>query len=230
MPTTPPCSTAFDDAAFRAAGLPESTRSVIESIQVAEETHLSALARPEGDPAPAPVVPPPTGVIEAMQEAAELENFAVASYAFVIPELDRQRLLPELIGIHSVEARHAAWLATLLGSDPFPNAIDPPLTLEESATDPSTPPAVPPLAGTPAVDQEVALLVSAIARDLEVPGDTVRVLMVEPRDWPDSSLGCPQPDMLYAQVITPGYLIMVEVSGEEIEYHADERGNVIRCP
>jgi hypothetical protein len=221
---------AFDAAAFRAAGLPETTRSAIESILAAEETHLSALERPEGESSPAPVAPPPAGVIEAMQEAAELENLAVASYAFVIPELDRQRLLPELIGIHSVEARHATWLATLLGTDPFPNAIDPALTLEESVTDPRTTPAVPPAVGTPAVDQEVAPLVSAIARDLEVPENTVAVLMVEPRDWPDSSLGCPQPDMLYAQVLTPGYLIMVEVSGEEIEYHADERGNVIRCP
>ena len=222
--------TAFDDAAFSGAGLPESTRSAIESILAAEETHLSMLARPEGESPPAPGAPPPTDVIEALQEAAELENLAVASYAFVIPELDRQRLIPELIGIHSVEARHAAWLATLLRNDPFPNTIDPALTLEESAADPSTPPAVPPTAGTPAIDQEVAALVSAIARDLNVSEDTVTVLLVEPRDWPDSSLGCPQPDMLYAQVITPGYLIMVEVAGEEIEYHADERGNVIRCP
>ncbi len=53
---------------------------------------------------------------------------------------------------------------------------------------------------------------------------------MEPRDWPDSSLGCPQPDMLYAQVITPGYLVVVEVSGEPIEYHTDDRGTVVRCP
>jgi hypothetical protein len=73
-------------------------------------------------------------------------------------------------------------------------------------------------------------LVAAIAQDLEVPVDSVQVLMAEPRDWPDSSLGCPQPDMLYAQMVTPGFLVQVEVSGEEIEYHTDERGSVVRCP
>ncbi len=40
---------AFDDAAFSAAGLPESTRSVIESILTAEEAHLAALSRPDGE-------------------------------------------------------------------------------------------------------------------------------------------------------------------------------------
>ena len=26
--------------------------------------------------------------------------------------------------------------------------------------------------------------------------------------WSDASLGCPQPDMGYAQVVTPGYLVL----------------------
>jgi hypothetical protein len=63
-----------------------------------------------------------------------------------------------------------------------------------------------------------------------VPPESVQVITIESRDWPDTSLGCPQPDMLYAQVITPGYLVLVEVSGERIEYHTDERGTVVRCP
>ena len=40
----------------------------------------------------------------------------------------------------------------------------------------------------------------------------------------------PLPQLLYAQVITPGYLVVVEVSGERIEYHTDELGTVVRCP
>jgi hypothetical protein len=76
----------------------------------------------------------------------------------------------------------------------------------------------------------MAALTTAIARDLGVPPETLQVITVEHRDWPDSSLGCPQPDMMYAQVITPGYLVVVDVSGERIEYHTDERGTVVRCP
>ncbi len=125
----------FDDAAFSAAGLSGSARGSIEGILAAEKAHIAALARPDGGSPPAPAPPVLTDLTDALREAAELENLAVASYAFVIPELDRQRLLPTLIGIHSVEARHAAWLATLLETNPFPEAIDPALTLEQSEAD-----------------------------------------------------------------------------------------------
>jgi hypothetical protein len=72
-------------------------------------------------------------------------------------------------------------------------------------------------------------VIAAIAADLGVPSESVQVITMEARDWPDSSLGCPQPDMLYAQVITPGYLVLVEVSGERMEYHTDKLGTVVRC-
>ena len=140
------------------------------------------------------------GPDEALSEAAELENLAVASYAFVIPELDRQRLLPTLIGIHSVEARHAAWLATLLETNPFPEAIDRALTLEQSEACWRT--SVVPPGWHARTSGDTAWLTAAIADDLGVPPDAVQVVSIEPRDWPDSSLGCPQPDMLYAQVVT----------------------------
>jgi hypothetical protein len=219
----------FDDAAFSAAGLSGSARGDIEAILAAEQAHIAALARPDGGSTPAPAPPALTDLIDALSEAAELENLAVASYAFVIPELDRQRLLPALIGIHSVEARHAAWLATLLKTNPFPEAIDPALTLAQSEANAGEPRDVAPAAGTPGASGETALLTAAIAEDLGVPAESVQVVSMEPRNWPDTSLGCPQPDMLYAQVVTPGYLVLLDVSGERIEYHTDERGTVVRC-
>jgi Ferritin-like domain len=220
----------FDDAAFSAAGLSGSARGDIEAILAAEQAHIAALARPDGGPTPAPAPPALTDLIDALSEAVELENLAVASYAFVIPELDRQRLLPVLIGIHSVEARHAAWLATLLETNPFPEAIDQALTLEQSEANAGEPRDVPPAAGTPGASGDTAWLTAAIADDLGAPPETVQVVSMEPRNWPDTSLGCPQPDMLYAQVVTPGYLVLVDVSGKRIEYHTDERGTVVRCP
>jgi hypothetical protein len=221
---------AFDDAAFSAANLPRGARGGIESILAAERAHVAAIPRPGGVSTPEPPAPALTDLTEALREAAELENLAVATYAFVIPKLDRQRLLPIMIGIHIVEARHAAWLATLLDRNPFPEAIDPPLTLEESEADTTEATVVPSAAGTPTLSGTTAPLVAAIAADLGVPPESVQVLTIESRNWPDTSLGCPQPDMLYAQVITQGYLILVEVSGERIEYHTDERGTVVRCP
>jgi hypothetical protein len=57
----------------------------------------------------------------------------------------------------------------------------------------------------------------------------VQVLSFEPREWPDASLGCPRPDQAYAQVISPGYAVVVRVRGVAVEYHADRR-QVVRCP
>src|SRR5438132_10035603 len=45
---------------------------------------------------------------------------------------------------------------------------------------------------------------AAAASELGVGADAVVVQRVEPVDWPDASLGCPRPGMMYAQVITPG--------------------------
>src|SRR5215207_4431378 len=132
----------FDEAAFSAARLSGSARGGIEAILTAETAHVAALPRPGDGSTPVPPAPALTDLMGALREATDLENLAVASYAFVIPRLDRQRLLPTLIGIHSVEARHAAWLATLLGMNPFPEAIDPPLTLEQSEANAGEPSSV----------------------------------------------------------------------------------------
>ena len=46
---------------------------------------------------------------------------------------------------------------------------------------------------------------------------------------PDSGLGCPQPGMMYAQFITPGYRMVLEVGGELHEYHTDQAASVVWC-
>ena len=48
------------------------------------------------------------------------------------------------------------------------------------------------------------------------------ITVVDARDvvWSNSSLGCPQPGMLYAEVLTPGYLILLNANRQDYEYHA----------
>lgn len=48
-------------------------------------------------------------------------------------------------------------------------------------------------------------------------------------EWPDGSLGCPQPGMEYTQAIVPGYRIEVAVHGEVMDYRASNDGFVVRC-
>lgn len=51
---------------------------------------------------------------------------------------------------------------------------------------------------------------------------------VEEVTWPDSSLGCPEPDKMYAQMLTPGYKLKLQSSGKVYDYHA-RQGVVKLC-
>lgn len=63
--------------------------------------------------------------------AAALEETGVAAYAGAAPQIEDAAVLSAALGIHSVEARHSAYLNTLIESSAFPNAFDAPLTTEE---------------------------------------------------------------------------------------------------
>jgi len=71
---------------------------------------------------------------------------------------------------------------------------------------------------------------SDLSRQLGVDIEIVEVLAVESVEWPDSSLGCPAPGMMYAQVITPGYRILLSAGGRTFEYHGDERQALLCQP
>lgn len=98
---------------------------------------------------------------------------------------------------------------------------------------PAAPPAAtPPPERTPpvAIDDPVvqAVLADAAAR-LGIGASDLVVLVIEPREWPDTSLGCPKPDEFYAAVITPGYFILVAGAGQELPYHTDTAGRFVLC-
>ena len=59
-----------------------------------------------------------------------------------------------------------------------------------------------------------------MAERLGIPRDEIEVVLLESVQWRDSSLGCPQPGMMYAQVITPGYRFVLSGGGELSEYHS----------
>jgi hypothetical protein len=68
----------------------------------------------------------------------------------------------------------------------------------------------------PLVDQAKADL----AARLDVAVEDVVVAGVEATEFPDASLGVPEPGQMVAQVITPGYVIVLAVDGAAYEYHA----------
>ena len=61
------------------------------------------------------------------------------------------------------------------------------------------------------------------------PPNEIILVSIEAVEWSDASLGCPQEGFMYAQVITPGYKMVLETQGQEYEYHTDQAANVVLC-
>ena len=68
-----------------------------------------------------------------------------------------------------------------------------------------------------------------LAQRLSVPITKIDLVEAKPVTWPDASLGCPQPGMMYAQVLMGGYLILLEANGKIYEYHTSKGTEVIYC-
>ena len=75
----------------------------------------------------------------------------------------------------------------------------------------------------------VALARADLAAHLGADAGQIALLSVEAVEWRDSSLGCPQPGMMYAQVITPGYRVVLGVGSQTYEYHTSTRTSVVLC-
>src|SRR6185295_15771998 len=61
-----------------------------------------------------------------LKTAVAFEDLAVAAYKGQAPKLQSDAVLAAAVGIHSVEARHAAWMRQLFGITPAVNAFDRP--------------------------------------------------------------------------------------------------------
>jgi len=91
------------------------------------------------------------------------------------------------------------------------------------------------------VPPDMVVAVEAARRDLEkrMALDTcrtcyeaaavIRVLSVEAVQWPDASLGCPEPGRTYDAVMTPGYRIVLELEGKEYTYHTERGSRAVLC-
>jgi hypothetical protein len=56
------------------------------------------------------------------------------------------------------------------------------------------------------------------------------VLSAEAVTWPDGSVGCPQPGMMYTQALVPGFRVRIRAGGEVLNYHAGRSGAPFLCP
>jgi hypothetical protein len=60
--------------------------------------------------------------------------------------------------------------------------------------------------------------------------NAIEVVSVEEVDWPDGSIGCPRPGMVYTQAIVNGSKIVLRYDGMTHHYHQGGSRAVFYCP
>ena len=68
-----------------------------------------------------------------------------------------------------------------------------------------------------------------LAQRLSIPVTQISLVDAKAVVWPDSSMGCPQPDMLYKQVPADGALIVLQVEKKVYEYHVGGSRGLFLC-
>ena len=144
--------------------------------------------------------------------------------------MERKSCLRRRAGVY-LPGRHARWFHA---SADFPRRAD--LRDGRGSTGRDLPKggmpkhtAMPP-DGPPSTGQRQPAVASALAdlaARLKIGEGQIAVKSVEAVDWPDASLGCAQRGRMYAQVITPGYRILLEAGGKVYEYHASQTHAVL---
>ncbi len=67
-----------------------------------------------------------------------------------------------------------------------------------------------------------------LAAQLGLFPEEIKIIAVEKNDWPDACLGVAVAGQMCAQVITPGFRVVLEANGKRYEYHTDTTGSAVR--
>lgn len=67
-----------------------------------------------------------------------------------------------------------------------------------------------------------------LINELGVVASQVKIVQIEQVNWPNACLGLAQPGETCAQVVTPGWKAVVDVSGQQYEIRANQDGSVVR--
>lgn len=67
-----------------------------------------------------------------------------------------------------------------------------------------------------------------VSEMLGVSLEDIQIEKVEQMDWPNSCLGLPEEGEACTDVITPGWLVIYSINGQEFRYRVNDTGTVIR--
>ena len=85
----------------------------------------------------------------------------------------------------------------------------------------------------PVPSELFAAIVDDAATRAHVDQSSISTLAAAGITWADTSLGCPEPGVVYEQIEVAGYRVVLSASGsdgEYYDYHADRNGRFILCP
>jgi hypothetical protein len=77
-------------------------------------------------------------------------------------------------------------------------------------------------------DEAVALAKRTLAEHIKSASIPVELVSAERVDWPNTAIGCPEPGMMYAQMIVSGYKVTLRAEGKEYPVHIGS-GRAIVC-
>jgi rubrerythrin len=119
---------AFYTEAERSGALKGKAAQAATVVGATERAHVKAFRKLLGSQAVKKPLFDFQGTTEQQQAflktAVALEDLAVAAYKGQAPKLQSNAVLAAAVGIHSVEARHAAWMRELFGITPAVHAFD----------------------------------------------------------------------------------------------------------
>lgn len=125
----------FYTEAVRLGALKGETRAFARVVGAHERTHVSFLQKALGRAAVAKPSFNFRGTTENQKlfqaTAIVLEDTGVQAYKGQAPNIDDKSVLAAALSIHSVEARHAAWIRHIAGMPPAPTAFDPAATMAQ---------------------------------------------------------------------------------------------------
>jgi hypothetical protein len=117
------------------AGLTGETARFAKVAGAHEAAHVAAIRKVLGSAA---VAKPTFDFGAAVQSqrafqttAVAVEDLGVSAYAGQGPRLKQVPVIQAALAIHSVEARHAAWIRGIVGKNPAPAAFDPARTMKQ---------------------------------------------------------------------------------------------------
>ena len=75
----------------------------------------------------------------------------------------------------------------------------------------------------------IQIAVNDLADRISVEPDQIELINITEATWQDTSLDCPQPGVMYAQIINQGYSIILKGMDELYEYHTGSNNLVVYC-